>query len=123
MRIGARIAEPERQLAVAGGYDHNFVLDRTDDRSLVPAARIVEPVSRRTLEVRTTQPGLQFYSGNFLDGSILGKDGRRYGHRTGFCLETQHFPDSPNHAEFPSVVLRPGQTYEQETQFSFAVLG
>jgi aldose 1-epimerase len=119
--IGARIAEPDDQLAAAGGYDHNFVLDREGDEPLVLAARVLEPVSRRTLEVRTTQPGLQFYSGNFLDGSITGKNGRRYGHRAGFCLETQHFPDSPNHPGFPSVVLEPGREYAEETEFRFGV--
>ena len=119
--IGARIAEPEHQLAVAGGYDHNYVLDRGARRSLVLAARVLEPLSRRTMEVRTTQPGVQFYSGNFLDGSIIGKGGRRYEHRTGFCLETQHFPDSPNHPSFPSVVLRPGETYDEETVFTFGI--
>ena len=119
--IGARIADPDHQLAVAGGYDHNFVIDRSGDEGLVLAARVFEPISRRTLEVRTSQPGIQFYSGNFLDGSIVGKAGRRYEHRAGFCLETQHFPDSPNHAEFPSTVLRPGQTYAEETVYAFGV--
>jgi aldose 1-epimerase len=119
--MGARIAELDEQLAAAGGYDHNFVLDRDDDRSLVLAARVLEPTSRRTLEVRTTQPGVQFYSGNFLDGSIIGKGGRRYGHRAGFCLETQHFPDSPNHPAFPSVILRPDEEYDERTEFHFAV--
>lgn len=117
--IGARIADLDHQLAVAGGYDHNFVIERGGDGGLVPAARVFEPTSRRTLEVRTTQPGVQFYSGNFLDGSVVGKAGRRYQHRAGFCLETQHFPDSPNHAAFPSTVLRPGQTYEEETVYAF----
>lgn len=119
--IGTRIGTPDRQLEVAGGYDHNFVLDRGDDRSLALAARVVEPRSGRTLEVRTTQPGLQLYSGNFLDGSITGKAGRRYGHRSGFCLETQHFPDSPNHPAFPSVVLRPDDQYESESVYLFGV--
>ena len=121
--IGARIAESEHQLAVAGGYDHNFVLDHDADRSLALAARVVEPISRRTMELRTTQPGLQFYSGNFLDGSVIGRSGRRYEHRTGFCLETQHFPDSPNHPSFPPVVLRPGEEFAEETVFSFGVEG
>lgn len=120
-RIGARIAEPDPQLVVAGGYDHNFVLDRDDDRSLALAAWVLEPVSGRTLEVRTTQPGLQLYSGNFLDGSVVGKGGRRYGYRSGFCLETQHFPDSPNHPAFPSVVLKAGEEYFEETVFRFGV--
>lgn len=121
--MGARIAAPDHQLAIAGGYDHNFVLDREDDRSLVLAARVLEPTTRRTLEVRTTQPGVQLYSGNFLDGTIVGKGGRRYEHRAGFCLETQHFPDSPNHALFPSVGLRPGEEYDEETEFRFGIAG
>jgi aldose 1-epimerase len=120
-KIGARIAHSDQQLAMAGGYDHNFVLDRDDDHSLVLAARVMEPTSRRTLEVHTTQPGVQLYSGNFLDGSIFGKTGRRYAHRTGFCLETQHFPDSPNHPAFPSVVLRPGEELRSETVYAFGV--
>ena len=119
--IGARLAHSDRQLAVAGGYDHNFVLDREDDHSLVLAARVMEPASRRALDVYTTQPGVQLYSGNFLDGSIIGKGGRRYAHRTGFCLETQHFPDSPNHPAFPSVVLRPGEELRSETVYAFGV--
>lgn len=117
--IGARIDAEDDQLAAAGGYDHNFVLDRGDDRSLVLAARVTEPTSGRTLEVRTTQPGLQFYSGNFLDGSIIGKRGRRYARRSAFCLETQHYPDSPNESRFPSVVLRPSEEYGEETVFVF----
>ena len=119
--IGARIAVQDRQLALAGGYDHNFVLDRADDDSLVLAALVMDPRSRRTLEVRTTQPGIQFYSGNFLDGHITGKNGRRYEHRSGFCLETQHFPDSVNQPDFPSTVLRPGETYTEETVYAFGI--
>jgi aldose 1-epimerase len=119
--LGARIGSPDRQLELAGGYDHNFVLDRDGHRSLAPAARVVEPVSGRTLDVHTTEPGLQLYSGNFLDGSITGKEGRRYGHRSGFCLETQHFPDSPNHPSFPSVVLRPDDAYESASVYAFGV--
>ncbi len=119
--IGERIGARDEQLALAGGYDHNFVLDRAADHTLVRAAHVLEPTSGRTLEVRTTQPGVQLYSGNFLDGSITGKGGRRYGHRSGFCLETQHFPDSPNEPVFPSVVLRPGEEYAEETIFVFGV--
>jgi aldose 1-epimerase len=119
--LGARIGDPDRQLAAAGGYDHNFVLDRGADRSLVLAARVMDPVSRRTLEIHTTEPGIQLYSGNFLDGSITGKAGRRYAHRTGFCLETQHFPDSPNHPEFPPAVLRTEARYESESVYVFGV--
>ena len=82
---------------------------------------MVEPVSGRTLDVATTEPGIQFYSGNFLDGTITGKGGHVYAHRTGFCLETQHFPDSPNQAAFPSTVLRPGRTFRSRTVFTFGV--
>ena len=117
--IGARVDESNEQLRFAGGYDHNFVLNRGAFDELVPALFVTEPLSGRTLEVRTTQPGLQFYSGNFLDGSIIGKHGRRYGHRAGFCIETQHFPDSPNQPAFPSVVLRPGERHHSRTVFVF----
>src|SRR5213076_1635671 len=102
--IGARIGEPYEQLVLAGGYDHNWVLDR-EGEGLVPAARLHGPVSGRILEVLTTEPGLQFYSGNFLDGTVRGKGGKVYERRSAFCLETQHFPDSPNHPDFPSTVL------------------
>ena len=118
--IGARIATDNVQLKNGGGYDHNWVLDRSGS-GLLPAARLVDPRSGRTLELATTEPGLQFYSGNFLDGSITGKGGRVYRHRTGLCLETQHFPDSPNHPKFPSSNLRPGQTYSTQTVFTFGV--
>jgi aldose 1-epimerase len=119
--IGARIDAPHEQIVRGKGYDHNFVLNRTRD-GLEPAARVVEPKSGRTLSVSTTQPGLQFYTGNFLDGSITGKRGRTYAQRTGFCLETQHFPDSPNQPSFPSAILRPGQPYSTKTVFTFGVL-
>jgi aldose 1-epimerase len=122
-RIGARIAEGDVQLANAGGYDHNFVLRRPVEGALAHAARVSEPRGGRTLDVSTTEPGLQFYSGNFLDGSIRGKEGRVYGHRGGFCLETQHFPDSPNQPGFPSVVLRPGESYRSRTVFTFGTDG
>jgi aldose 1-epimerase len=118
--IGERIGNPDRQLEYAGGYDHNFVLRRSGPE-LVHAARVVEPVTGRTLDVSTTEPGLQFYSGNFLDGSIAGKGGHPYCHRSGFCLETQHFPDSPNQPRFPSTILRPGQVYRSQTVFAFGV--
>jgi aldose 1-epimerase len=123
-RIGARIGHPDGQLRQAGGYDHNFVLRRpSGDASLIHAARVTEPVTGRTLDVHTTEPGLQFYSGNFLDGSIHGKGGRVYDRRAGFCLETQHFPDSPNRSHFPSVLLRPGQEYRSRTVFAFGANG
>jgi aldose 1-epimerase len=118
--IGARIDAADTQLKIAGGYDHNFVLDGAGLRH---AARVVEPTSGRTLDVFTDQPGLQFYSGNFLDGTIKGKGGITYVHRGGFCLETQHFPDSPNHADFPSTILRPGSTYRTRTVFKFGLTG
>lgn len=119
--IGARIGDDHEQLTRGLGYDHNFVLDRDGD-GLVHAARVVEPTTGRTLDISTTEPGIQFYSGNFLDGSITGKSGHVYRHRTGFCLETQHFPDSPNQPSFPSTILRPGETYRSQTGFRFGVI-
>jgi aldose 1-epimerase len=116
--IGARIGQPDPQLKNGGGYDHNFVLNRNGD-TLSLAARVVEPTTGRVLTVTTTQPGVQFYTGNFLDGSITGKDGHVYLRRYGFCLETQHFPDSPNHPDFPTTILRPGQEYQSQTVFRF----
>lgn len=118
--IGARIDQTHVQLQRGNGYDHNFVLTRQGD-GLALAARVLEPITGRTLEVTTTEPGVQFYSGNFLDGTIAGKGGARYGRRAGFCLETQHYPDSPNHSNFPSTVLRPGQEYRSTTVFKFGV--
>ena len=116
--IGARIGESNQQLTFGIGYDHNFVLDR-ETSGLSHAAQVVEPESGRVLDIFTDQPGIQFYSGNFLDGTITGKGGRVYQHRYGFCLETQHFPDSPNHAEFPTTILRPGEEYKSRTVFRF----
>lgn len=118
-KIGARIDDKYDQLALAHGYDHNFVINR-EGGGLVLAARVYEPTTGRTLEVLTTQPGVQFYTGNFLDGTITGKQGHVYKRRYGFCLETQHFPDSPNHADFPSTILRPGETFLQKTVFKFS---
>ncbi|MDX1385472.1 MAG: galactose-1-epimerase, partial [Thermoanaerobaculia bacterium] len=128
--IGERIEADHEQITRGGGYDHNFVVDRPDagasitaDGSLaamVLAARVTEPTSGRVLEVETTEPGLQFYSGNFLDGTITGKGGQVYEHRSGFCLETQHFPDSPNQPEFPPTILRPGEQYHSRTIYRFA---
>jgi aldose 1-epimerase len=119
--IGARIAQAHEQLKHGRGYDHNFVLTRGGD-GLQAAARLVDPKSGRTLDVSTTEPGVQFYSGNFLDGTLTGKGGRVYGHRAGLCLETQHFPDSPNKPAFPSTILRPGQEYRSTTVFRFGVV-
>ncbi len=116
--IGARIGDEDRQLEYAGGYDHNFVL-RGGGPGPVHAARVVEPTTGRTLDVFTTEPGLQFYSGNFLDGTLTGKGGYAYGPRSGFCLETQHYPDSPNQPGFPSTTLRPGEVYRSRTVFGF----
>jgi aldose 1-epimerase len=119
-RIGAHIDADHAQLHAAGGYDHNFVLNgRTGELSL--AALVFEPTTRRTLEVHTTQPGLQFYSGNFLDGTVIGRGDAVYRKRHGFCLETQHFPDSPNKPHFPSTVLVPGSTYRHSTLYKFSV--
>ena len=118
--VGARIDADDEQLALAGGYDHNWVLNRRDGE-LERAARLVGPESGRVLEVLTTEPGLQFYSGNFLDGSIVGRGGEVYGRRAGLCLETQHFPDSPHQPGFPSTVLRPGETYRSRTVYRFSV--
>jgi aldose 1-epimerase len=109
--IGARIKQDDEQLKFGGGYDHNWVIDQAKPGELTLAARVTDAGSGRVLEVLTTEPGVQFYCGNFLDGSIIGKEGVAYQHRTGFCFEPQHYPDSPNQAGFPSVVLRPGQTY------------
>ena len=117
-RIGDRIDQDHVQLKNGRGYDHNWVLNR-QGRGLELAARVIEPKSGRTLEVLTTEPGVQFYAGNFLDGTIKGKKGHVYGHRTGFCLETQHFPDSPNQPSFPSTILKPDQQYRTTTVFTF----
>jgi aldose 1-epimerase len=118
--IGVHIGEPDEQMRFAGGgYDHNFVL-RPANGELKCVARLYEPKSGRTMEVITTQPGLQFYSGNFLDGSIVGKAGIAYYKHSGCCLETQHFPDSPNHADFPSTLLRAGEEYRQTTVYRFS---
>jgi aldose 1-epimerase len=124
--IGARIDADHEQLRRGGGYDHNFVLrgggtraaasDGSTGPGVHPAAHVVEPSSGRTLDVATSEPGVQFYAGNNLD---LARNG--FGRRAGFCLETQHFPDSPNHPQFPSTILRPGQTYESTTVFTFGV--
>ncbi|HZF74088.1 MAG TPA: aldose epimerase family protein [Gemmatimonadaceae bacterium] len=123
--IGARVDQRQNiQIRYGNGYDHNWVLNRRGAVSgaLVLAARVVEPVSGRTMEISTTEPGLQFYSGNFLDGSITGKGGAVYHFRYGLALETQHYPDSPNHPNFPSTILRPGQQYRSRTVFKFGVM-
>jgi len=118
--IGARINDNNEQLKRAGGYDFNFVLNGKPG-TLHLAAIATDPVSGRKLTVETTEPGVQFYSGNFLDGSLTGWNGVKYGKHAAFCLETQHFPDSPNHPDFPSTVLKPGQTMHSTTTFTFGV--
>jgi aldose 1-epimerase len=119
-RIGDRIRADHEQLRFAGGYDHNFVLDRAG-ATLSPAARVYDPVSTLMVDVFTTEPGMQFYSGNFLDAVHHGARGQRYGRYAGFCLETQHFPDSPNQPGFPSTILRPGDDLRSRTEFRFSV--
>ncbi len=118
--IGARIDAKDQQIQFGGGYDHNFVLN-SGGGSLALAARVDEPKTGRVLEVLTTEPGIQFYTGNFLDGTLVGKGGKTYPRRSGLCLETQHFPDSPNHPKFPSTELKPGGKYQTTTVFRFSV--
>ncbi len=118
--IGGRIEANDEQIKLGKGYDHNFVLRRKADDPISLAARVVEPASGRILEVWTTEPGVQFYTGNFLDGSAHGKGGVAYAKRSAFCLETQHFPDSPNQPKFPSVVLSPGEHYHTTTIYKFS---
>jgi len=120
--IGARIDQPDPQLKNGLGYDHTFVVNRpAGGTGLVHVAHVVEPTSGRTLDVATTEPGVQFYTGNFLDGKVVGKNSHAYPRRGGFCLETHHFPDSPNKPQFPSTILRPGETYHSRTVFTFGV--
>ena len=118
--IGARIEADDEQLKWAKGYDHNYVV-RGRAGTLRRAARLEEPKSGRVLEVWTTEPGIQFYSGNFLDGSGGGKNGHTHPYRSGFCLETQHYPDSPNRPNFPSTVLRTGQRFRSTSIYRFSV--
>ncbi len=117
--IGARIEKDDEQLKFGLGYDHNWVL-KDYDGSMRMVASVHEPTTGRVMEIHTTEPGLQFYSGNFLDGSITGKGGTVYNLRTGFCLETQHFPDSPNKPDFPSTALKPGDKYTSTTIYKFS---
>jgi aldose 1-epimerase len=117
--IGARIDQQNDQLILAGGYDHNWVLNKSGS-SLTLAARVYEPTTGRIMEVYTTEPGLQFYTGNFLDGSNIGKGGKPYLKRYAFCMEAQHFPDSPNEPKFPTSELKPGQKYAQTTVYKFS---
>lgn len=119
--IAMRIDADHQQIAFGGGYDHNWVLNRHAG-DLRRVARVVEHQSGRTLEVATTEPGLQFYTGNSLDGTLIGKSGIPYGKRGGFCLETQHYPDTPNQPDFPTTLLRPGEVYRSRTIFTFGVV-
>lgn len=119
-KIGERIDQENEQLTFGGGYDHNWVLDKTG-KDLTQAAVISSPQSGIEMEVWTTEPAIQFYSGNFLDGTITGKGGKIYEQRSAFCLETQHYPDSPNHPNFPSTVLKPGEKYEQTCIYKFGI--
>lgn len=118
--IGRHIEDADAQLENAGGYDHSFVINRSGP-GLVHAAHVLEPRSGRTLDVSTTEPGVQLYTGNFLDGTLTGKGGHVYRRRNAFCLETQHFPDSPNQPAFPSAILRPGAEYRSRTVYTFGV--
>jgi aldose 1-epimerase len=117
--IGDRVNADNEQMKFGGGYDHNWVLDNQTGK-LALAATVFEPTTGRTMEVWTEEPGLQFYCGNFLDGTNVGKSGRPYKFRNGFCLETQHYPDSPNQPAFPSTILRPGEKYQTSTIYKFA---
>lgn len=118
-KIGERIDASNEQIQFGKGYDHNWVLNRQGS-GLSLVARVAEPTTGRVLEVHSTEPAVQFYTGNFLDGSVKGKGGKAYMYRGAFCLETQHYPDSPNHANFPTTELKPGQTYRTTTEFRFS---
>jgi aldose 1-epimerase len=118
VRVGERIEEQDAQLIAGGGYDHNWVFTRQSD-GLERLATVVDPSSGRWMDVLTTEPGVQFYTGNFLDGLISGKNGVTYARRSGFCLETQHFPDTPNQPAFPSTLLRSGEPYVSDTIYRF----
>jgi len=119
-QIGRDIEQQHEQLLFGKGYDHNFVLNKANEGEMTLAARVVEPVSGRAMEVYTSEPGVQFYGGNFMNGKNSGKAGVPYGHRMGFCLETQHFPNSPNQENFPSTRLNPGETYSTTTIYKFS---
>jgi aldose 1-epimerase len=118
--LSSRVNADHEQIKFGKGIDHNFVIKRKQP-GLVLAARVSEPTTRRVMEVHTTEPGVQFYTGNFLDDSLPAKPGKPYGKHSGFCLETQHYPDSPNQPEFPSTVLRPGEEYNSKTVYTFSV--
>jgi aldose 1-epimerase len=118
--IGARIGQDNEQLKFGGGYDHNWVINKKPGK-LGLMARVYDPTTGRVLEVLSTEPGLQFYTGNFLDGTITGKGGWTYAFRNGFCMEPQHYPDSPNQPQFPSTALFPGETYQNTIIYRFSV--
>lgn len=123
--IGRDLEVKDQQLAFGKGYDHNFVLKEDlpkNEDGLVMAARVVEPISGRVMEIFTDEPGLQFYGGNFLDGGAIGKSGKPYNFRGAFCLETQHFPDSPNQSNFPSTLLQPGEEYKSTCVYKFNII-
>ena len=120
IEIGARINDENQQLELGGGYDHNWVLNGGVTEEVRHVARLEDPTSGRIMDVRTTEPGLQFYSGNFLDGTMIGKSGKPYPHRSALCLETQHFPDTPNKPSFPSTLLTPGESYYTTTVYAFS---
>jgi len=119
-KIGARIEADHEQLRFAGGYDHNYCLNKEREGELSFCARAEDPSSGRVMEVFTTEPGIQFYAANFLDGTLRGKGGCMYVRRGGFCLETQHYPDSPNQAQFPNTTLRPGKPFASQTNYKFS---
>ena len=121
--IGDRIGADDEQIRLGGGYDHNWILNKPTADELSMAARVRDPGTGRTMEVLTTEPAMQFYSGNFLAGTLTGKGGKTYAHRTGFCMEPQHYPDSPNKPDFPSTVLRPGETYANTIVYRFGWSG
>lgn len=119
--VGERINQNDQQLQFGSGYDHNWVISNNRPGRLTLAAEVYEPTSGRLMQVRTTEPGIQFYTGNFLDGTLTGKSGKPYPRRSGFCLETQHYPDSPNQPNFPTTTLRKGATYTSTTIYHFLV--
>lgn len=119
--IGKRVDDDFEQLAYGHGYDHNWVLKRKTEKGLELVATVYEPTSGRYMEVWTTEPGIQFYGGNFFDGSMIGKQGKHYNHRVSLALETQHFPDSPNQLAFPSTLLMPGEQYKHVCVYKFGV--
>jgi aldose 1-epimerase len=121
LAVGARIGSDDEQLKFGNGYDHNWVINSRENDKPVLAATVFEPVSGRQMEVYTTEPGIQFYSGNFLNENIIGKSGKGYGPRSALCLETQHYPDSPNKPKFPTTVLKPGEIYRTTTIYKFTI--